>query len=106
MIRKPIDERTQAKRDIEAAVDYYLREGGSNVAMAFLDNLQAAYLDIAEYPAAGSPRYGEVLKIKDLRSRTLHPYPYLVLYIEREDHVDVWRVLHGHRDVPQLMQEP
>lgn len=33
-------------------------------------------------------------------------YPYLVFYIERPDHIDVWRVLHGQRDVPAWMQEP
>lgn len=32
--------------------------------------------------------------------------PYLVYYVEREDHVDVWRVLRSRRDVPAGMQEP
>jgi toxin ParE1/3/4 len=27
-------------------------------------------------------------------------YPYLVFYVERDDHIDVWRVLHGQRDIP------
>jgi toxin ParE1/3/4 len=29
-------------------------------------------------------------------------YPHLIFYIERDDHVDVWRVLHGQRDIPQV----
>jgi toxin ParE1/3/4 len=35
----------------------------------------------------------------------LSRYPYLVFYVERADHIDVWRVLHGHRDIPSWMQE-
>ncbi|MCZ8107125.1 MAG: type II toxin-antitoxin system RelE/ParE family toxin, partial [Burkholderiales bacterium] len=31
---------------------------------------------------------------------------YLVFYVERSDHVDVWRVLHGQRVIPAWMQEP
>jgi hypothetical protein len=27
-------------------------------------------------------------------------YPYLVFYVERSDHIDIWRVLHGQRDIP------
>lgn len=31
-------------------------------------------------------------------------FPYLVFHMPREDHVDVWRVLHGERDIPAWMQ--
>jgi len=31
---------------------------------------------------------------------------YLVSYVERDDHVDVRRVLHGRRDLPARMREP
>jgi len=30
----------------------------------------------------------------------------IIFYVERSDHIDVWRVLHGKRDVPQWMSEP
>jgi toxin ParE1/3/4 len=29
-----------------------------------------------------------------------------MFYIERDDHIDIWRVLHGHRDIPSRMREP
>jgi len=32
-------------------------------------------------------------------------YPYLVFYVERPDHLEVWRVLHAQRDVPLAMDE-
>jgi toxin ParE1/3/4 len=36
----------------------------------------------------------------------LKGYPYLTFYVERDDHVDVWRILRGSRDIPRLMREP
>ena len=41
-----------------------------------------------------------------LRAWPLTRYPHLVFYVERPDHIDVWRVLNGQRDIPAWMQEP
>jgi toxin ParE1/3/4 len=30
----------------------------------------------------------------------------VIFYVEREDHIDVWRVLHGRRDIPALLEDP
>lgn len=30
-------------------------------------------------------------------------YPYLVFYVAGDDHVDVWRVLHAERDIPEWL---
>ena len=40
-----------------------------------------------------------------LRSWPLRGYPYLVFYVERDDHVDVWRLLHAERDIPAWLRE-
>jgi toxin ParE1/3/4 len=66
----------------------------------FIDALEQAYSHIARHPATGSPRYTHALNIPGLRFWSLTRYPYLVFYIERGDHIDVWRVLHGQRDLP------
>jgi toxin ParE1/3/4 len=50
--------------------------------------------------------YAHELKLPGPRAWPLAGYPYLVFYIERPDHVDVWRILHGQRDIPAWMQEP
>ncbi len=46
------------------------------------------------------------LDLPGLRAWSLTRYPYLVFYVERPAHIDVWRVLHGQRDIPAWMQEP
>jgi toxin ParE1/3/4 len=104
--KKAILPRESARRDVDTAIDHYIREAGRDVALGFVDALQAAYRIIAERPAAGSPRYAHELALPGLRSQRLKRYPYLVFYMERDDHIDVWRVLHAQRDIPAWMQEP
>jgi toxin ParE1/3/4 len=40
-----------------------------------------------------------------LRSWPLTRFPYLVFYFERDDCVDVWRVLQAQRDIPAWINE-
>ena len=100
MKSKPIVPRTQAHQDVEAAIDHYISENAEKAALGFVDALEAAYAHVARHPATGSPRYAQVLNIPGLRSWPLTRYPHLVFYMEREDHIDVWRVRHGARDIP------
>ena len=106
MKRKPIVPREQANRDVEDVVAYYLSEATESVALGFIDELEQAYAHIGRHPATGSPRYAHELNLPGLRVWPLTRYPHLVFYVERPDHIDVWRVLHGQRDIPSWMQEP
>jgi toxin ParE1/3/4 len=36
----------------------------------------------------------------------LSVYPRLLFYVEGDDHVGIWRVLHGSPDIPLWMQPP
>lgn len=106
MKAKLVVPRKQAHRDIEDAVAHSLAEGAETAALGFIDALANAYRHIGRHPATGSPRYAHALNLPGLRSWPLARYPYLVFYVEHPDHVDVWRVLHGQRDIPGWMQEP
>ena len=106
MRAKPVLPREQANQDVEDAVAHDLAEGADTAALGFIDALQNAYRHIGRRPATGAPRYAHELNLPGLRSWPLTRYPYLVFYVERSDHVDVWRVLHGQRDIPAWMQHP
>ena len=106
MTAKPVVLRELAGRDIDEAVAHYLGEGGERVGLAFIDALEQAFHQIVRHPASGSPRYAHELDLSGLRSWRVKRYPYLVFYMERQDHIDVWRVLHAQRDIPGWMQEP
>ena len=105
MSLKRIVPRRRAIRDIDETVAYYLKEAGEKAALGFIDSLERAYRQIR------APS-GE--RIASLRPRTrytgasvwpLKRYPYLIFFVERDDHVDVWRVLHAERDIPDHMRE-
>ncbi|MDE3819586.1 type II toxin-antitoxin system RelE/ParE family toxin [Sinorhizobium meliloti] len=105
-MNKTVIPRELARSDVEEAIDYYVREAGNEIALGFIDSLQEAYALIANHPEAGSLRYAYELGLPDLRSVSLKRYPYLVFYRDQPGLVDVWRVLHAKRDIPQWMQEP
>ena len=103
---KPVIPRALASRDVDQAIEHYLDEGGERVGLGFIDALERAYRHIARHPASGSPRYAQELDLPGLRVWPLKRYPHLVFYVERNDHIDVWRVLHSQRDLPAWMGEP
>lgn len=106
MTGKRVVPREQAHRDVDQAIDHYAREAGADVALGFVGALEAAYNSIAEHPRIGSPRYAVELDLPGLRHRRLVRYPWLVFYVERDDHIDVWRVLDARRDIPAWLGDP
>jgi toxin ParE1/3/4 len=101
---KPVIPRELALRDVEQAVAYYLNEGAPSAALGLIDALEKAYAHIGRHPGTGSPRYAHELNLAGLRFWPLISYPHGVFYIEKADHIDVWRVLHGQRDIPAWLQ--
>ena len=103
---KPVIPRQLANRDVDEAIAYYLSEGAEQAALTFIDVLEQSYSHIGRHPATGSPRHAYELDLPGLRVWPMKQFPYLIFYVERDDHVDVWRVLHGQRDIPAWMQAP
>lgn len=103
MKAKPVIPRELANRDIDEAISYYLSESAEQATLGLINALENAYVHIGRHPATGSPRYAHVLNLPGLRFWPLTRYPYLVFYMERPDHIDVWRVLHGKLDVPEWL---
>lgn len=104
MTAKPVIRRAQAQKDITDAIAYYLEQEVPDVAEGFISALEKVIAQIARHPASGSPRYAGELGLPDLRFCQLERYPFLLFYIERNDHIDVWRILHSHRDIPEWMR--
>ena len=105
MNAKPVVPRHVAHQDIEEAINHYLEIDAASAAIGFIDELERAFAHISRHPGTGSPRYAHELNLPGLQSWPLTRYPHLVFYVERPDHIDVWRVLHGQRDIPAWMQE-
>lgn len=98
--------RERADRDVDEAVEHYLRQAGEKIALGFVDALERACAHIARHPATGSSRHAHELNLPGLRAWPLKRYPYQLFYVERDDHVDVWRLLRTERDIPAWLWEP
>ena len=101
----PVIPRKLAHRDAEDAIGHYLEEGADEAALGFIDALERAFMQIGRHPESGSARYAHELNLPGLRSWPLKRYPYLVFYVTQDAHIDVWRILHARRDIPNWMQE-
>lgn len=106
MRAKSVVPREQAHRDVEDAIAHYLCEDADAVASGFIDALEKAYGHLARHPATGSSRHAHELNLPGLRAWPMARYPDIIFYVERPEHIDVWRILHGQRDIPGWMQEP
>ena len=100
---RPVIPRALANQDIDGANEYYLDGGAEPAALDFIDELEQAFAHLARYPASGSPRYAHELDLPGLRTWPVRRHPYVIFYVDRPDVVDVWRVLHGQRDIPSSL---
>ncbi len=106
MKAKPVVPRAQANRDVQDIIAHYLNEATEAAAVGFIDALEQAYAHIGRHPATGSPGYAHAQNLTGLRAWQLRRYPHIVFYVECPQHIDVWRVLHGRRDIPAWMHKP
>lgn len=97
---KPVIPQQLAHRDVEEACAYSVREAGELVVLGWIDAIEAAYAHLGRHPRTGSPRYGRDLNLSGLLIWLVTRYPYLIFFVERDDRVDIWRVLHGQRNIP------
>lgn len=104
MTVKQLVPRRQANTDVDDVIAYDLSAAAERAAIGFVDALEVAYAHISRHPSTGSTRYTHELNLPGLRFWPLSRYPYLIFYVERADHIDVWRVLHSQRDIPASMQ--
>lgn len=93
----------QARRDIRQITAWYREEGGTPLALQWVAAMEDGLRYIGAHPKAGSPRYATTLQLGDLRFFPVNGFPYLVFYFERQQQIDIGRVLHTRRDIPAWM---
>ncbi len=105
MAKKRLVRRRLAEDDIDAALVYYLNEAGPEIAADFVAQLEKLIASISIQPKLGSQRYAQVVMISGMRYREIKRFPYLVFYVEKENRIEVVRVLHSSRDITSLVNE-
>ncbi len=95
--------RAKAVDDVEGAVDYYVAEADRQVAGRFVDGLEQAIRTLERHPEVGSLRFAFELGVPGLRTFGIESFPYTIFYVVRSDHLDVVRLLHSSRDIPNTL---
>lgn len=106
MTDTPIRLRTLAAADLEGAASYYRDHAGEPTALDFVGEVQAAFGLISSGPGIGSLRYSYDLDIPGLRAFPIKRFDHAVFYVDADDVVDVWRILHTGRDIPEELEPP
>ena len=96
---KPAVLRPRALRDQQSQARYYRKEAGTTVAVRLVKATNAALDQIELDPGIGSPVMGKILGIPGLRTWQVTKFPLLWFYFERNDHLDVVRLLGERQDI-------
>jgi len=54
-------------------------------------------------PKIGSNRFANDLDIPDLRAYPMKQFPFTIFYFDRDERIDVPRILHMHRDIINIL---
>jgi toxin ParE1/3/4 len=92
--------RSRAASDVNETIRNLRVDAGDAVALAFIDALENGINHIRRSPNVGSFRFAFELGIPELRAWGLRRFPYMIFYVPLEDRIDIWRVLHTRRDIP------
>lgn len=103
---RPVCLRPAAGADILAAAGDYRADSGLGIALAFIDAVDRTLYEIARTPGSGSPAYAETLGIPGLRAVAIRSFPHRIFFREAASGIDVWRVLHGRREIPEALRHP
>jgi len=100
---KPAHLRPLAKQDRRHEVRYHRAKAGTTVAPQLVIVVGLALKQIEQDPRIGSPRLGLLAEIQGLRSWRVKGLPLVWLYLEREDHLDVIRLLGERQDILSIL---
>lgn len=97
--------RPQALADRKDAARYYRRGASALVAQNMVLATRKALDQIEQNPGMGSPRIGQMLDIPGLRSWRVTGFPLIWFYFEREDCLDLVRLLGERQDILSILSE-
>jgi toxin ParE1/3/4 len=100
---KPVRVRPLADTEIDAITDYIACDN-PKAALRFLDALHKSFDQLSAHPGIGSRRNAHLPMLGGLRMWPISNFEkYLIFYIERPHYIDVLRILHSSRDLPDIL---
>lgn len=102
-----IVKRATAWQDLVEIVAYYFRQGSPTFARRFRKEVEATFKRLSDMPGLGTPYRHEHPALADFRFFPVSaPFRvYLVFYRPLAHGIEVFRVLHGARDIEGILAE-
>lgn len=100
---KPAHLRPQALADRKDSARYYRRAASTRISEEMVSAARDVFNQIEQNPGMGSPRVGQQLDIPGLRSWRVSGFPLIWFYFEREDYLDVVRLLGERQDIQAIL---
>lgn len=95
----PIIRRPRAAEDVEHHA-MYIADGSIDAALRFLERAEQTIKGLALFPASGALFPVRIAELLGRRTKLVKDFPnHVVFYIEREDAIEVVRVLRGGQDM-------
>lgn len=99
-----IQQTPQARADLDDIWDEIAKDRPA-AADRVIDRIGECCQNVANQPGMGHRSSGLAEDLpKDLRQFTALPYPYVIFYRPTDVGILVYRVLHGHRDIPEVLR--
>jgi plasmid stabilization system protein ParE len=96
---KPVTHRPKAADDVESHA-MYIAYGSIDAALRFLERAEQTIKGLALFPQSGAPFATGVPDLEGIRTKLVKDFPnHVVFYVEREDSIEVVRVLRGGQDM-------
>jgi len=84
----------------QTQMDPYIVDGSIDAALRFLERAEQTIKGLAMFPASGAPFPSRLPELEGLRTKLVKDFPnHVVFYIEREETIEVIRVLRGGQDM-------
>jgi toxin ParE1/3/4 len=102
-----IDKSPLFHADVTSQFRYYANESGHELAWKFFNTVDMTLFKLAAQPDMGRLRHFRGPAFRELRSFRVEPpfYRLLIFYRSTESVLQVWRLMHGSRDLPRRLVE-
>lgn len=94
-----------AERDLGDQAAYLMDHASLEVALRFYEKAVATFEFLARNPGVGLAHISTKPRLAGIRIASVQGFPkHLIFYRPTEDGIEIVRVLHGHRDVDNILE--
>jgi len=98
--------RPAARNDILRQYEYYVLEGVPDIAVRFFDAVHESISHICQMPTIGAPKQLINPKLPGLRVWPVTEFEDIrIYYLTGNEEIKIIRVLHGRRDIINILEE-